>query len=252
MCWILFVACVIYIYLKISWRQSLGSDSFLSAPLKGEDHLFAWKGLHSLGILCTWKERDNNHSGKINKRAPKCPSIDGKLERKENITGCSYKLMHSISRAALYSKILFSPYLLWKDSLFCNATRVINAYQLKAFRLLRPNVLYFCASEGPVCICWTIRERVRRGFSDAGSEKEEWKMERMVGSQPVCMAQSWSGWGSKGETRDGEKVKTLQKGLKVWTWTSLKAASLQNWNFEARVFNDLHIYKLLVIVEGNF
>ena len=88
------------------------SDSFLSPHLKGGDHLFAWKGLRSLGIQCTWKERDNNHPGKINKRAPKRPSINGKLKRKENIASCLYKLMHSISRAALYSKILFSPYLL--------------------------------------------------------------------------------------------------------------------------------------------
>ena len=162
MCWVFFVACVlyiyIYIYLKISWRQSLRSDSFLSIPLKGEDHLFAWKGLRSLGIPCTWKERGNNHPGKINKRAPKCPSISGKLKRKENITSCSYKLMHSISGAALYSKILFSPYLLWKDSLFCNGTQVISAHQLKAFRLLLLNVLHFCASKGLVCIWGTIRK----------------------------------------------------------------------------------------------
>lgn len=171
MCWILFVACVKYIYLKISWRQNLMSDSFLSPHLKGGDHLFAWKGLRSLGIQCTWKERDNNHPGKINKRAPKRPSINGKLKRKENIASCLYKLMHSISRAALYSKILFSPYLLWKDSLFCNGT-------LKAFRLLLPNVLHFCASEGPVCICWTIRERVKRGWFlmlDQRKKNGKWK-----------------------------------------------------------------------------
>lgn len=34
-------------------------------------------------------------------------------------------------------------------------------------------------------------------------------MERMVGGQPVCMPQSWSGWGRKDETRDGEKVKNF-------------------------------------------
>lgn len=144
--------------------------------------------------------------------------------------------MYSISRTALYTRILFSSYLLWEDSLFSNGTQVINASQQKGFRLLLPSVPHFHVSGEPVCLCWTIG---RGGFSDAGSEKgrttlpPERRMESGKDWEGRRLSQSgWHragvGWEGKGQTRDGEKVKTLQKGLRVWTWTYLKAASLQN------------------------
>ena len=82
-------------------------------------------------------------------------------------------------------------------------------------------------------------EEVERGFSDAGSEKGrktlparkkngKWKGPRGWKVSQSAWHRAGVRWGRKGETRDGEKVKTLQKGLRVWTWTSLKAASLQN------------------------
>lgn len=226
------------------WRPSLKSD-----------RSFAWKGLCSLGVQRTWKERGKTTQGMINKRAPKCPSVNGKLKRKENTTSCSYRLMHSISRAAPYSKILFSPYLLWKDSLVCNGTRVMNACQLKGFSLLLPSVLHCCTSAGQVCIWWTSgRGEREKGRKTLPTRKKNGKRKGPRGWQVSQSAWHRAGvqWGRKGETRDGEKVKTLQKGLRVWTWLSLKVASLQNWNFEAGVLTDFHIYKLLVIADSTF
>lgn len=203
---------------------------------------------HSLGVQRTWKERGKTTQGMVNKRAPKCPSINGKLKRKENMTSCSYRSMHSISRAAPYSKILFSPYLLWKDSLVCSGTWVMNACQLKGFSLLLPSVLHCCASAGQVCIWWTSRRGVGRGVfwrwirereENTANQKEEWKTERTkrVGGQSICVAQSWSAVGKEGWDQRWGESKNLAEGAEGLDLDIFKSSFTSELKLWGRSFN---------------
>ena len=91
------------------WTQSFKSDPFL--PTLQRVISFIEKGFLPGGSMYLGeKKRRKNHLRKINEMAPKDTSINDKWKRKENITSFSYRLMYSISRAALYSKILSSPY----------------------------------------------------------------------------------------------------------------------------------------------